>query len=474
VNRSDVTLAAPSPAEVEAACAAAVRAANRRCRLRLLAWPPAGLGACLKEALGGAEGRRDWLGGRAEEVAETRSTLSLAWWRDFAGWPHVRVVARRVVCRRAADATPFGPSGDRPALMTVYPDRVSLLEEGGRRDDLALCACGVWGPPRALGWMGPMCGPCHDRQERGEPLPSVQWGLPRELHRHVLSADGRALAHINGQTVTAWRTDDGYVLGSMPTGADTSFWAVHGSGRVVLSWPFARPPRIAVWDVPASKEVAARKLVSPWAFGARFSPDGSAVVLLGAGLFEVWRLNRRPAPVEMRPEDREQRVTDANVSSDGRLLAAAGALLRVWETGTGREVSRAVFERGLSSPRFVGDRLLLLQVEATASGSAPATVLWDVARAEERRRLRGPSEQPGLTPDGGELFGRLGGSHGGLEGAGAWDVPTGKLRGQIEWVAEAFDLIELLPDGRLLTVALDRTVRVWPAEALLGGGARSG
>jgi hypothetical protein len=473
MTRFDRVLTAPSPADLEAACHEAVVAANKHGRMRLLPWPPPGLRECLDAAE--PEGRRGWCGAPDDRGRLDRSTFALAWWRDFGGRRHVRLVSGRS-SSRPDDAGPLGPPGERPAPMLLHPDRVLRRQSGGRREALVLCACGAWGTPASVGWMGDRCGPCHDRRAADEPAPLITWSLPPAdlsyAHRPRLSADGRALAHIDGQIVTAWRTEDGRVLGSMSVGTSTAFWAVHGSGRVVVSWPYAQPPRLAVLDVAAGREVAARALATPWAFGARFTPDGSALVLMGDGLFELWRLDGRPAPVEMRREDREQRVTDANVSSDGRLLAAvAGALLRVWETGTGREVSRAVFERGLSSPRFIGDGLLLLQVEATASGSAPATVLWDVARAEARRRLRGPFEQPWLTADGGEVFGRLGGPRGGLEGAGAWDVTTGKLLGQIEWVAEAFDLIELLPDGRLLTVALDRTVRVWPAEAL---GARSG
>jgi hypothetical protein len=38
------------------------------------------------------------------------------------------------------------------------------------------------------------------------------------------------------------------------------------------------------------------------------------------------------------------------------------------------------------------------------------------------------------------------------------------------WPLDEMSWAEVMPDGRLFSVAADRTVRVWPAEALLGGG----
>src|SRR5205814_105083 len=99
---------------------------------------------------------------------------------------------RRLECDHSPAASPFGPVGDRPALMLVYPDRVLRVDRGGRRAVAVLCACGEHGEPAALGWMGGHCGPCHDRRAAGAAAPSVEWRLPPAASSAgpVFAADG--------------------------------------------------------------------------------------------------------------------------------------------------------------------------------------------------------------------------------------------------------------------------------------------
>ena len=91
----------------------------------------------------------------------------LAWWSDHVGGKHVRVRGgdkvnlRTHLSRLDRDA--------RPPLWQVYPERVYRVKRGYAEPVwLASCACGVTGLPREVAWMGPRCGPCHDRREEGD------------------------------------------------------------------------------------------------------------------------------------------------------------------------------------------------------------------------------------------------------------------------------------------------------------------
>ena len=96
------------------------------------------------------------------------SHVLLAWWSDLLGGRHVRVRGgSRVNLRTHLSRLDHD---ERPPLWQVYPERIYRVKRGDAEPVwLASCACGVTGPPREVGWMGPRCGPCHDRREEGDP-----------------------------------------------------------------------------------------------------------------------------------------------------------------------------------------------------------------------------------------------------------------------------------------------------------------
>ena len=90
--------------------------------------------------------------------------LFLAWWSDYRGSKHVRVRGgdkvnlRTYLSRLDHD--------ERPPLWHVYPERIYRVKRGDAEPVwFASCACGVTGLPPEIAWMGPRCGPCHDRRE---------------------------------------------------------------------------------------------------------------------------------------------------------------------------------------------------------------------------------------------------------------------------------------------------------------------
>jgi hypothetical protein len=211
--RHDAVLVGPSPAGVRGALRAAGAAADGRARLRLLGWPLDGLDDFLTRLAGDAEGYREWVAGPVTERLAPRSRVAAAWWRDFAGRTHLRIVSRR---DRLCGNEPFGLFGvprNWPPLALVHPTTTLLCSAGeGAGRLVVLCPCGVWGPPASVGWMGRQCGPCHDRAASGLPVPA-DWSLPPPAGRFapyvVLSSDGATVAQFDPcgplASRSAWR-----------------------------------------------------------------------------------------------------------------------------------------------------------------------------------------------------------------------------------------------------------------------------
>ena len=123
--------------------------------------------------------------------------LLLVWWSDHRGSKHVRVRGgdkvnlRTYLSRLDHD--------ERPPLWQVYPERVYRVKRGDAEPVwLASCACGVTGPPREIAWMGPRCGPCHDRREEGEALQEGRTLLYRGsvVDAVAFAPDGDAVAAV--------------------------------------------------------------------------------------------------------------------------------------------------------------------------------------------------------------------------------------------------------------------------------------
>jgi WD40 repeat protein len=171
----------------------------------------------------------------------------------------------------------------------------------------------------------------------------------------------------------------------------------------------------------------------------------------------------------------------------GLLLATAhGKAIRLWDTGTGRELRQlAGHEGAVHAVAFTADGMTLL-----SGGEDRVIRVWDVATGKERRRLA--HGRPGvlhlaLSPDGTTLA-SLGGVK--TEGKTAnggffttwhydgqvqlWDVATGGLvrafgtsarpeaDGDSPWKRKTITALAFTPDGAaLLTTDSDQRLRVW-------------
>ncbi len=168
-----------------------------------------------------AQGLRHWQGliGRLWQMPAGRRVwsddgrghfISLAWWTDAVGRRHIRIVGENKL--RGEESPPLPANEDpRPPLAHVFPDRLFRRQRDGVDVWLAVCACGATGKPEALAWMGPCCGPCHDRREEqaGMPRASAETPTlfisPTGAHTILFSPDGRTLAAADGHhLVRGW------------------------------------------------------------------------------------------------------------------------------------------------------------------------------------------------------------------------------------------------------------------------------
>jgi hypothetical protein len=482
----DRVLIAPARGELERALAEAALAVNGRARERLLAWRPGDGVADVAP-----EGWRQWNGGEGRaRSGGTRSAVVLAWWTDFAGRRHSRLVGRRGRFSRAQLGHLLNPEGGPwPPLALVYPDHVVLASRRGRREVIVTCACGMVGPPERVAWMGACCGPCHDRREEGEWVPPV-WPRPVVLRGHttLLYPDRLLLAC----------SADGTAVVSSVGPHDLQVWdAVLGQPRVALvprpdeATGQARPLTAAAF-APDGQEVVAgnsdglvcsysaltgqcRALfrVRGWAHDLALSPDGGLIAVAppARGL-AVWEVG----PGRLRHERLGSlwRVVCLTFSPDGVTLAGGNfeGTVRLWDVARGEERPGPERLAGrVCALSFSADGALLAAAATPRFGMGGRdppgpVVIWDVARCRALASLADNGQVTSaalLSPDGRTL---LTGDEAGV--VRAWDVGTGEEVLALEWHRAPVCGLALTAGGRALVSAdCKGTVKVWPWQALL-------
>jgi hypothetical protein len=188
----DCRLTQPSDEQLRAALHSVCEAA--RCNPPFPVWNRSTWESILERCRRQPEGHRQW-----EQPGLHNAYLTLSWWTDPAGLRHYRIGAGDSTRLPVHRAWTRAPEDDRPPLWHVYPDRVFRRQENGTDDWLAVCACGVVGPPASLGWRGERCGPCQDRREEGDeaPVENLADTLvfdPLPVEALAVSHDGRWLA----------------------------------------------------------------------------------------------------------------------------------------------------------------------------------------------------------------------------------------------------------------------------------------
>jgi hypothetical protein len=128
----------------------------------------------LRSALERPEGvysREHW----ADRRYRTGGLLLACWWTDVVGRRHWYFegapLSEHSAARRARPEPDLGRWVARQhPLMWIAPElSCGWRTRGGRRELVAMCACGACGTPEEIGWTGPSCGPCFDREQEGLP-----------------------------------------------------------------------------------------------------------------------------------------------------------------------------------------------------------------------------------------------------------------------------------------------------------------
>jgi RNA polymerase sigma factor (sigma-70 family) len=200
---------------------------------------------------------------------------------------------------------------------------------------------------------------------------------------------------------------------------------------------------------------------------AALSPDGRTLACVGVDAHihvretasgkELYRIPYPETPVPFG----NYSCDGVAFSPDGKLLAAGGKRLHLWDSATGKELFRSEeYAAGCGFLAFAPDGRALALLDH-ASG---AVCLWDaVGRKEIRRFTDGPEiiRSLAFAPDGKVL------AAGGVrKGVCLWETATGKQVARVE-ERGGFHSVAFSPDGKtLVALTYDRTAHFWELASL--------
>jgi WD40 repeat protein len=477
--RYDRVLIDPTRDELEQALATAVAAANEKRRQRTVEWPLPHLSSALNEAEGKAQGWRQWNGGEGRlRGGDSRSIVVLAWWRDRIGRKHHRIVGRQGNFNRPMLDNLLCPFGEpRPALWFVYPDYVFLKRAGERRVACALCACGEYGTPDELGWMGSCCDACHDRGEEGytstaawiDPRRSTLRGQEGRLLFLAYSPDGRTLAAGTGwEQITLWETATGEVRNQLDSAGEQWLLGAAWSADSQTLITGNTSGRVCFWDVEEGEPT--RELeVAGTAVCIALAPQAGRIARADRQRASVYSLDGKP---QRHLQGDIGAITSLAFSPDGAYLAGGGqeGTIYLWDLHSGK--MRTELEhpgKRVASLAFSPDNrtlaVALLPEEESEDEPCPL-LLYAVPSGEVARALGGHGTKGtrciAFAPDGRTLA--SGGDDGAMK---LWDVHRGRERTAVEWHLDSVCAVAFSPDG--LTVAsasFDGSIKLWPREVL--------
>jgi hypothetical protein len=472
----------------------ALESANKRCRIGLLQADEGAFRKLARPFATKREGSATWVAGApsaAELAPEQRATLvGAAWWTDALGRKHLRVVGRRLEPFNALRCNLFGPrAGGWPALGLVYPDHVVARTRPGRgkgagkREALAVCACGAVGRPEALAWMGDICGPCHDRRQEGQPARP-----PRGLTDSGTLWTGRDLGGVaySAKGNLVWADMEGHI----DLGSETDGMYVGGAGGPV---PFACNGKVVglagyvghvLWDADTGRRLSeSGEESSPVRMALAISPDGKQVADAGEAGLAVWDVGKKGW--KLHGENGEAEFCSLAYSPSGILVAGRvdGDLVFSNEENAmglrhGHALRALTFAPGGKALAVgTGKHPLTLNPEVPGeihllawTHEASDWCEWHEVGPEVLASGDGPMRQRktdathaasvcavAFSPDGKVL------ASGGAEGAvKLWDVEQARLLATLEWHLGPARGVAFSPDGgQLASASADGAVRLW-------------
>jgi sugar lactone lactonase YvrE len=480
--RFDKVLVAPSREDLERTLLAAATAANKGCRSRKLTWTTTTTDTLLSKRSAAPEGFQQWNGEderkQRGQGGDTRSAVAVVWWTDRLGRTHYRIAADRIGCRASYHVKNLiCPYRERPPLWLLYPEDLYLRPEGEQQTLFAACRCGATGTPESLGWMGPYCAACHDRNEAGE-RPVLLPGCPahraladghRWLGGVMFTPDGRGLVSHErcGGKVRIWDLATGQARGPELSGG-SSLTAVSPDGETAATG--AVRGQVVLWSLSDGRKRQTFEVdtgpIPGEILALAFSPDGSLLAVQPYGQVQLWDVASGRMLSQVARGLRSCNPSRLLAfSPDGATLAVApqGEELRLWDVAKGQARSVAIPKNFADVVAFSPDgRTLGLGGNLGGLGSA---CLLDVKRGRVRVSLKmeqSAARDLAFSPDGKTVALA---SHDGS--VWLYTVTDGRCLGGHVWHTSEVNSVAFSPDGQWLATASDDAyVKLWPVSSL--------
>ena len=419
----------------------------------------------------------------------TTRYLCVAWWPDHQQRQHVRVLGGHILSGLDLHYSRLD-EGTRPPLWHLYPERIFRVDLAGRQPTwLASCACGVTGPPRQMAWMGPCCGPCHDRREEGAPLPfaerpTILYPPCGPVYALAFSPDGETLAVSSaGRQLNLHDLGHGGVTllsGGEDSDEEEEFRPVVFSpdGQWVAAGD-AREQLVRVWWRGQLRwkqsKLQLDSRVDPRITGLTFSPDSRLLAACTDNKdLGVWQ--KFPGESWRERYDHVGDSTAVAFSPDGGTLAIGGSAGTVTFRDTVRWVRRDQISMGAAEKEDVlyleysPDGTSLVLVTGSEEQDFAHLRLWDLARRREEHSAQvRVLSAVAMSPDGRYLAWV---SHHPQQSPAEvtfWDLQRWDVVGALEWDPED-DLRDLAfsPDGQTLATGSGAgVVKLFPWRLLL-------
>jgi WD40 repeat protein len=461
-------------------------AAGGRKRLGRTPWEP-----ILAEIAEHSEGRLQ------EEYLQANSSViryvSVAWWTDHQGRKHIRVAGGDSL---ASGWQPHHTPLDedlRPPLWHIAPERVYRVARRGQEPAwIVSCACGVTGDPRSLAWMGPRCGPCHDRVEEGQPHPDeatpalFAFGA-QSIHAATFSPDSRRLAVASSSRCIDLLSLEGKPRARLLSPEDAS---EEDEFRTLL---FSRDARflaagdpdewvVLVWDLEGDngQELDLETVTDGQIVALAFSPiENLLVVCTEDGVLNAWRLQEDATWRTL--HDRRRQGTALAFSLNGQRLAVGrrhGFIDLIDPVTWKRRWCIPSHFKPIEDVLFLqfapDDRLVVLTGSQSAEHAHLGHQLHLRNLADKYREIATHHIPPiaaiGSSHDGRYLAWVVHDQQHSPGEITLWDVQAWQEIGRLEWNPEdPLHCIDFSPDGQtLVTGSADGVVKLWPWRLLLG------
>ncbi len=342
---------------------------------------------------------------RTYQIDHRRIDFLAAWWCDAVGRKHWLL--------EVTPAQGFPPPGDAIAHRSWGPARtnedhplshiappLSFLwrMRGEGREPFVVCRCGFAGTPESLGWMGASCGPCHDREQEGEPpLGLDPWRRDLGPFDHFVQApDGRLVTlRFNTHTGQAGTPVVVRVWAPPYVGkpqwrrewSDSFNWAVAVNRRFVALLAARRLTLVNLDDGKTTDSRAMPELTGAASL-AFAGLDGERLLALCGGRLQAWAVSAdgKIGETLYRVAARDGQG-EIHVSPMGRRVLIPD--LSVRETATGDEIEQLRFEgRGWYCAAFAPDGAVIAHGRINLN----SVNVWGLARWPVEQE----SERPGF------------------------------------------------------------------------------